>query len=310
MFDIINDKFIIYSIFGNGIFMQESVEQTNKKLTFREKKPRQCPICDNSFFHEQLLTGGGRLIAGNLRKDLRRMYEKTKKYGLVYPLIYYVVVCPSCLYASFPEDFANVSKSEAEKISADESARKNYVNKLFSYSIDFNENRTLMSGAASYFLAISCYYFHSKETFPTFKKALASIRLSWVLEDLSNEYKNENFEKMIPFFQYKAKDFYKDSVEIMSNGKEDTTSVSSFGPDLDKNYGFEGMIYISGLLTSTFSFFIEDTEQREKELLYAKKILSKIFGSGKASKSKPSALLESIRELLTDVNARLKEIKP
>ena len=49
------------------------------KISYFEKNPRTCPVCNKEFYHEMLLTGGGRLIAGNLRDDLRRTYEKSKK---------------------------------------------------------------------------------------------------------------------------------------------------------------------------------------------------------------------------------------
>ena len=49
------------------------------KISYFEKNPRTCPVCNKEFYHEMLLTGGGRLIAGNLRDDLRRTYEKDKQ---------------------------------------------------------------------------------------------------------------------------------------------------------------------------------------------------------------------------------------
>lgn len=279
--------------------------KNNKKVTFYEKDARVCPVCQEEFRHEQLLTGGGRLIADILRKDLRRMYEKTKKYGSVYPLIYSIVVCPECLYATFSEDFDNIIEDKVSKAFEDSQARRKYLNTLFGYQIDFTESRTLLSGAASYFLAISSYYWHDKVSFPTFKKALASLRLSWVLEDLSVENNNENFENLIPFFQYKAKEFYDASINMMATNQETTDNLKSFGPDLDKNYGFEGMLYMGALLSKTFSFFLTDAEVRAKELVGAKRKLSKIFGIGKASKAKPTVLLELVKDLYADISKEL-----
>ena len=281
---------------------------TDKKITFYEKSPRSCPVCGQEFYHEQILTGGGRLIAGSLRKDLRRLYEKTKKYGAVYPLIYSIVVCPQCLYASFSEDFNNISGTEATEALNDKSSREKNMHALFGFHVDFNQNRTLLSGAASYFLAITSYYWHKGISFPTFKKALASLRLSWVLEDLASENNTENFDALIPLFQYKTKEFYNSSIDLMSTDKETTDNLKSFGPDLDKNYGFEGMLYMAALLSSTFSFFIEEPQARGKELLQAKRKLSKIFGAGKSSKSKPSVLLDLVKELYTDINQQLEKL--
>ena len=76
-----------------------------QKLTFFEKKQTVCPVCNAKFFREDLLSGGGRLIAGNLTKELRRQYDASKKYGEVRPLLYPITVCPVCYFATFPQDF-------------------------------------------------------------------------------------------------------------------------------------------------------------------------------------------------------------
>ena len=39
-----------------------------------------------------MMTGSGRLNAGELTEELRRLYIPSKKYGEVNPLIYYIVV--------------------------------------------------------------------------------------------------------------------------------------------------------------------------------------------------------------------------
>ncbi len=279
-----------------------------KKVTFHEKHARHCPVCDNEFYHEQILSGGGRLIAGELRRDLRRLYETTKKYGDVYPLIYGIVVCPSCLYASLSEDFDNINKKRIEDCLSDKDSRDKFVKEIFGYNTNFSEDRTLNSGAASYFLAINSYHYHGKETFPTFKKALCSLRLSWVLEDLNKVQPEDNYDNLIPFFQFKAKEFYNAAVEIMNQGGENFEALKTFGPDMDKNWGFEGMLYVAALLENTFSFFIEDPETRAEQLLAAKRKLGKLFGSGKSSKSKPSALLESVKELRSEINEELQKL--
>ena len=61
-----------------------------------------------------------------------------------------------------------------------------------------------------------------KDTAPdSLKKALCSLRLSWTLEDLSNMYPNENYDRLIPFLQYKASELYKHPIliECMANWK-------------------------------------------------------------------------------------------
>ena len=170
------------------------------KISYFEKNPRTCPVCNKEFYHEMLLTGGGRLIAGNLRDDLRRTYEKSKKYGAVYPLIYVVAVCPHCLYAAFQEDFNMVDSHKIKEAFDSYEQRSKYMHEFFGPDIDFKKNRNLISGAASYFLALDGYRYHTKDSAPTLKKALSSLRLSWTLEDLASIYPNDNYDKLIPFF--------------------------------------------------------------------------------------------------------------
>ena len=267
------------------------------RVSFIEKNPRTCPVCSGEFYHEMLLTGGGRLIAGKLRDDLRRTYEKSKKYGTVYPLIYVVVVCPHCLYASFQEDFLLIDNKKKDEALATSNQRDKYMREFFGNDIDFKRHRTLIEGAASYFLAIDSYHYHGKDTAPTLKKALCSLRLSWTLEDLANVYPNENYDRLIPFFQYKASELYLSAIECMQNGKENFEKIKSFGPDIDNNFGYEGMLYMGALLGMDASKFIPDPKVKAQTLVQAKRKISKIFGSGKSSKSKPSALLEKIKEL-------------
>ncbi len=278
------------------------------KVSFIEKNPRTCPVCNEEFYHEMLLTGGGRLIAGKLRDDLRRTYEKSKKYGTVYPLIYVVVVCPNCLYAAFQEDFSLIDLRKIEEAAESSKRRSEYAKEFFGGNLDFTKNRTLFEGAASYFLALDGYRYHGKDTAPTLKKALSSLRLSWTLEDLANAYPNENYDRLIPFFQYKASELYSASIECMQNGKENFEKLKSFGPDIDNNFGYEGMLYIGALLGMDASKFIPDPKVKAETLVQAKRKISKVFGSGKSSKSKPSALLEKIKELYTAITEELNQL--
>lgn len=278
------------------------------KISFFEKNPRTCPVCGTEFYHEMLLTGGGRLIAGKLRNDLRRMYEKSKKYGLINPLIYVVVVCPECLYASFSEDFLLIDERKIKDAYNGRIERDKYMKEFFGYDIDFTKNRTLTSGAASYFLSLDGYLYHPKDNFPTLKKALASLRLSWILEDLAKEKPGENYERLVPFFQYKASESYTKAIDYMQNGKESYDKLKSFGPDIDNNFGYEGMLYMGALLAFSSSEFIPDPNIRVNTLIQAKRKISRVFGSGKTSKSKPSALLEKIKELHSNITKELNKL--
>lgn len=281
----------------------------NTKTTFFEKKPRECPFCLTEFYHEGLLTGNARIIAGPLRDDLRRIYEKSNKYGKVYPLIYVVTVCPKCLYASFSEDFLFADTSRADEVLSEQYNRRRYIEDFFGHDIDFTKNRDLLTGAASYFLAMSGYYWHTKDVFPTLKKALSSLRLSWTLEDLATERPNDNYDKLIPFFQYKASELYTKAIGMMQTGEEIHDKVKSFGPDIDNNFGYEGMLYMGACLALSSSIFMPDKAVRLTVLEDAKMKISRVFGSGKSSKSKPGPLLDKIRDLRVSIINEIETLK-
>ena len=117
-----------------------------KKVSFRQKEVTKCPICSYEFHREEMLTGGGRLIAGKLTDELRRLFEKNMKFGKVYPLAYLVTVCPRCYYAAYPRDFLEITGTEIDKISATTQARVNSVKKFFG-DVSFEQNRDLLLGA-------------------------------------------------------------------------------------------------------------------------------------------------------------------
>src|SRR4030042_515846 len=143
----------------------------NLKISYRQKNPTVCPICSFEFHREEMFSGGGRLIAGRLTDELRRNFDVSKKYGKVYPLVYGLTVCPSCFYSAFQKDFENIEAAEIDKIRDLTAARKNAINKFFG-GLDFNSDRGLHTGAASYMLAVDCYSYRNKKMAPTFKIAL------------------------------------------------------------------------------------------------------------------------------------------
>jgi len=146
-------------------------EDSKKKISFRQKNATICPVCGYEFYREEMLTGGGRLIAGKLTDELRRTYEKNEKWGVIYPLAYVVTVCPRCFYAAYPKDFATLQSEDLQKIQATANARKQSIEKFFG-KLDFNGERGLYHGAASYLLAMDCYSFRNKMVAPTFKMAI------------------------------------------------------------------------------------------------------------------------------------------
>lgn len=62
------------------------------KVTYFAKNPLTCPICGHSVIKEELLSGSGRLIAGDLTDELHRKYERPKIWYHLSPNL-----CPTTL---------------------------------------------------------------------------------------------------------------------------------------------------------------------------------------------------------------------
>ena len=283
------------------------LDQEAKKTTFFSKKPLQCPVCETSFYREDLLSGGGRLIAGELTEELHRTYEPSKKFGELYPLVYAVLVCPSCLYAVYPQDFPEIGEQFIEPMREQTDRRVQSVSLVFK-DLDFTSYRGLKEGAASYFLAIMCYDLLDRHYSPTLKRALSALRAAWLLDALHRKAFDENYDYLSRLFYRKARFFYMQAIEMAQNGQEPLEAKVNFGPDLDKNYGYDGLLYIAGLLEYKYGPR-KDREKRVKSLENAKRIVSKLFGTGKASKSKPSAILDKARELYDEMNKEIKQLQ-
>ena len=281
--------------------------EVQKKVSYYQKNPTKCPVCGFSFYKEEMLTGGGRLIAKSITDELRRVYVPSKKVGEIYPLIYPITVCPKCLYAAYYEDFYLILDSYIDIAYSQRIKRKRDINLIFPV-IDFKKPRNLMSGAASYILAISSYSFMGPELAPTFKKGLSSLRAAWLFDDLDKKYPGQNYDKIKFLFYKKAVKYYELTVKYAQTGKERVDYVRNFGPDLDKNYGFEGLLYISSLLLFKYGIKENDPEAKNK-LINAKRIISKVFGTGKSSKSKPSMILDLSKNLYEKINKRIEELE-
>lgn len=277
-----------------------------QKISFRKKDPIKCPICMNEFHKEEMLTGRGRLIAGQLTDELRRIYEPNPKLGKIYPMAYTLVVCPRCLYTSYPKDFNNITEEEISKISSLSQARLNTIKKFFG-NLNFDEDRNLMMGAASYMLAIDVYNLRDKKVAPTYKKALSSIRAAWLFSDLSEEYPNRPYKKISNFFYTKSYAYYGEVLELIQNGKEPAEAAGFMGPDTDKNWGYDGILYLYAVLTMKIGSKEKDVSKKIQNFEKTKRFLSRIFGVGKTSKNKPSQILDMTKDLYDKMNGLLDE---
>ncbi len=282
---------------------------SQRNISYRMKDPTICPVCGSKYYKEMLLTGGGRLIAGDLTKELRRTYVPSKKFGVIIPLIYPISVCPSCFYASFGEDFNKLQEQELEKIKLETSSRKEGIQKIFG-KLNFEENRNLITGAASYILAIDCYQKRGNQIAPTPKKAICTLRAAWLIGDIHEKFPDIGYNKIQKFLYLKAVHYYKLLLDIMSSGAEPHEQFTHLlGPDTDKNWGFDGVIYLNGYFNYKFLDDLASTDEQKVKLLEnTKRMIGKLYGMGKVSKAKPSAIINLTRDLYESINEKIEQI--
>lgn len=274
-------------------------------LTYFSKTPIECPVCETKFYREELRTGRGRLNAGELTKELRRTYLPSQKYGEVYPLIYPVTVCPGCYYAAYHPDFLELPEESFDAIRAEEHKRISNVQRLFE-TVDFTAPRRLQEGCASYYLATTSYEHFGRAVSPVFKQGLSCLRAAWLCNDLHRKRPNDNFDYLAKVFYRKARFFYTYAVELEQKGQQTMSAARHLGPDLDKNYGYDGVLYLTGLLEFRHGPS-SDPEKRVQALGRAKRTVARIFGMGRASKDKPAAILDNAREVYEEITKELGE---
>jgi uncharacterized protein (DUF2225 family) len=275
------------------------------KITFQSKKEFVCPLCARAFRREELLSGGGRLIAGALTDELHRLYEPSAKYGEIFPLVYQAIVCPDCWFASMENDFSTLPADGIKKAKADKDRRIKDTSLVFP-SVDFGENRSLMDGAASQYLVLRCYDYYSKEASPTIKQGLAALRCAWLLDELDKKYKGQHYDWLATLFRRKAHYLYNEALAREQSGKETLSGMKVFGPDTDKNYSYEGMLYLCAYLRYNYGP-AHNAAERTSSLEDARRTIAKLFGMGKKSKDKPGAFLEHARKLYDTINKELSE---
>jgi uncharacterized protein (DUF2225 family) len=280
-------------------------EERELKISFQSKEGYVCPVCETNFHREELLTGSGRLIAGAITDELHRLYEPSAKYGDVYPLAYQATVCPECLFASIDKDFVNLPTMVQRKVAADRKDRIADLERLFP-RIDFYASRGLIEGTASQYLVLRCYDFYPREFSPTIKQGIAALRAGWLFEEMDKKNPGQHYDWLSQLFKKKAQFFYIEALQLEQSGRESLSGISFFGPDTDKNYAYEGALYLSALLKLKYGPRT-DPGQRVASLQDAKRTIAKIFGLGKSSKSKPGPLLEHARNLYANINKELNE---
>ncbi|HTX72590.1 MAG TPA: DUF2225 domain-containing protein [Rectinemataceae bacterium] len=278
-------------------------DDKERKITFISKEATRCPVCDASFRREELFSG--RVNAGELTDELHRTYIPMQAYGEVHPLVYDVTVCPSCWYAAYKTDFLGIPPKVVHPLSEGIAARVEAVQRLFS-PLDFSSPRGLMEGAASYYLAMLCYEHFSKEYSPAIKQGISALRAAWLCTELEEKHGGQNYGYAAKVFYSKARFLYRVAVESEQKGKESLTTVKWLGPDTDKNYGYEGVLYLVAVLELKYGPTADEAKRAEL-LTDAKRTVAKMFGLGKKTRTKPGPLVDKVRDLYDMLKAELKQ---
>lgn len=279
-------------------------EESKPSISYWAKERVHCPVCFKEFEQEIMHKGGGRMIAGDLTDELHRNFEPSKKFGRVYPLIYDIGCCPKCHAALYWKDFLDLKDPKSlSRIQSNEANRKKAVETIFPY-YNLKQEKTLYDGAAMYYLALLTYEEMDLAYAPTFKRAMTAIRLAWLCKDLDLVCPGHNYDYVAQVFYRKALFFYQQTVINETGRIESIEGIGNFGPDMDKNYGYDGVIYLCGLLE--YKYGQKDNEElRLRKLEEYKKAIARIFGLGKSSKSKPGPLLDVAKRLYDKIAAEL-----
>ena len=157
-----------------------------------------------------------------------------------------------------------------------------------------------------YYLALLSYEKVDLSYAPTMKRAIISLRLAWLCNDLQKVVPDHNYDYAAQVFYRKAQFFYEQTLINETQRIETIAKITNFGPDIDKNYGYDGVIYLNSLLEYKYGQ-TEDMQMRYKKLDANKRSIARIFGLGKSSKAKPGPLLEKSRDLYDKLTATLNE---
>ena len=275
---------------------KNQVEKKKAVISYWSKEKMNCPVCKKNFDREIMMSGNGRMIAGGLSDELHRNFEPSARFGKIYPLIYEIGSCPFCYTALLWNDFKELKNKETlDRLFETREDRFNKVETIFPH-FNLKKERNLYDGCAMYYLSILTYSLVNPELVPTMKSAFLTLRLAWLSKELNSVCPGHNFDYISQVFYRKALFFYQQAVENEQNRTEKSSSLSNFGPDMDKNYGWDGVIYLCGLLELKYGQK-DDIQLRLKKLSESKTAIARIFGLGKSSKAKPGPLLEKSRDL-------------
>ena len=280
-------------------------------ISFFHKKPFTCIVCEEKNYREELRMGRGRLDAGKLDLDLQRHYIASKEYGTVLPILYNVVTCNYCYFSYLITD--DISKLRKQSIIALQGEQKSeeriaLLKGIIKEVPNFSFKRNLVMSLGAYILAIASYNQFLKEESPTLRLAIVTLRCAWICKLMHSFGYVAETEQLMKIFYRKAAFLYQKSIDMQEKGEEDYREIKTYGPDTDRDYGFDGFIYMNSWLQFNYGE-LNNHDIREKVLMNIRSTLSKVFGFGKSTKEKPSALLYQARNTFDLVEEELKSIQ-
>lgn len=283
-------------------------ENIKENMTFFTSTAIPCPVCDFNIHTEELRQGRSRINAGDLREDLFRNYIPEKDAGEVFPFLYLVGVCGNskCCFAAFWQDFKKIHKKNVEALSTAEAknARIDTLNLLYKSVPDFTRKRNLLTGFAAYILALETYNKFRENDAPSIRQAICSLRLAWLSRILSEHQYGDECTHLEKIFYKKALFFYTQALAKDAHGLEPLHAMTFLGPDADKDYGYDGVVYIRAWLELHYGDKSRALE-RQNTLHALRNSLSKVFGFGRSSKEKPSVLLNIARKTFESVEEEI-----
>ncbi|HPG30430.1 MAG TPA: DUF2225 domain-containing protein [bacterium] len=277
-------------------------------LSTFKKESRKCPVCENQFKEEFMLTGSMRQVSINMNEELRTFYKDYQ--GIpVAPFVYEVITCPKCYYSSLISDFnslyqqkQNYTEKETELIKnlritaiKNQNQRKELIKNIS--GVNFEESKNLETSLASFILAIDCYNYFNEKSLPDTKKAVCAIRAAWLAGDLNLSVLQDSYYK-------EAHKYY----SLIAN-KPDDSGGFKLGPDWGNNFGFEGVRFIKVMLDLRFLDEIENIKQRFEVMQNVRATFSKIRGLGKASQNKRGPLLKIAEDMFEKVQPIYDKLK-
>ncbi len=284
-------------------------ENISESMTFFMSKGMPCPVCNHDVYPEELRQGRSRINAGELRDDLFRNYIPDKDSGEVFPFLYSVGVCSQCLFAGFWNDFKKIHKKNVAALATSEAKndRINALGLLYKKIPDFTARKSLLNGFAAYVLALETYEKFRENDAPNIRQAICSLRLAWLARILLEHGYGEECKNFIKMFYKKALFFYTQAIQRDTSGYEPLHVVTFLGPDVDKDYGYDGVVYMRAWLELHYGDKTCALE-RQNMLNTLRNSLSKVFGFGRSSKEKPSVLLNTARKTFEAVEAEIAEL--